>query len=219
MPATASAPAEAEVYLAEPAAVYIAPDPTSAVLAELPADSLVTTSGMVSGLYAEVTGSTFVGAGWVNRRLLRLAQRPEVSDEQGVTLPNGTGQPAPNSSPTQAEAMPTAEDSSKPALNVRALEPLALPPPPASAAPVPVQLIVTVQTPGAQPVAGVRLALANIFGDAYVENVTGPDGTAQLTAAVPPGDALVLLVPAAGVQQRVGGDTTTLLIVVPEVTR
>lgn len=216
MPVTTSAPSGAEVYLAEPAAVYIAPDPASAVLAELATDSLVTTTGMVSGLYAEVTSSTFVGAGWVNRRFLRLAQAPVVSDEQDESTPDAVGQTALEAPLPQAMATPGRGEAPPSDLVTRPLDPLPLPLPPAAPAPLPVQLTVTVQTSSGRPVAGVRLMLANIFGDAYVENVTGPDGAAQLTAAVSPGDALVLLVPAAGIQQRVGGDTTALHIVVPE---
>ncbi|MEI8166438.1 MAG: hypothetical protein WCG26_08665 [Chloroflexales bacterium] len=219
MPITTSGPPGATVYLIADAAIYVAPDPASAVLAQMPVDSLLTATGSVSGLYAEVTSSTVVGAGWVSRRALRpsltAAGMGVPGAPAGVPGPSGSVPGVPAGTPGPAGAGST----TGPTLRVRALDPLPPAPAPISDPAISLGLTVTVQTAGGQPVAGVRLVLTTLFGDRYVENLTGPTGTATLTTVVPVGEALVLQVPDMGLQQRISGTQTSLTLVVPEGTQ
>jgi hypothetical protein len=215
MPVTDGATSGGGVYLVEDAVAYIAPDPSSSVLAELPADSLLTTTGKVSGLYVEVTSSSFVGPGWVNRRVLRPtttapAASPDATPEAGgAPLPGPTARPG--SSPTTGPATDPA------VALVRALDLVPLNSLVPARAPIPVQLDVTVKGADGTGVMGLRLTLTNIFGDRYVETLTGADGHATLTTVVPNGDALVLSCPDLGISYRVGGSTqATVTIQLPE---
>lgn len=217
MPITTSGPPGATVYLIADAAIYVAPDPASAVLAQMPVDSLLTATGSVSGLYAEVTSSTVVGAGWVSRRALRPSLTAAGTGVPGAPagVPAASDGGSPGGTPgTPGTPGPTTVPTGT--LRVRALDPLPPAPAPISDPAISLGLTVTVQTAGGQPVAGVRLVLTTLFGDRYVENLTGPTGTAKLTTVVPVGEALVLQVPDMGLQQRISGTQTSLTLVVPE---
>jgi hypothetical protein len=120
---------------------------------------------------------------------------------------------------------------------VTALDP-ALPPPPATPAPrIPFTLRVvvaasdrpssdasafslTTPTPDLrQPMSGVRVQLVNVFGDLLAESLTDAEGEAQLRRDVRAGDALIVRIPAWGVELPLAADQTRLILTIPEATR
>lgn len=220
-PITSGVPAGTEGFFVEPALVHVAPDASSAVLATMGIDSVATLTGMVSGLFVEVTSSSFVGPGWVDRRAVRPLA-PQASAAPTDQAPEGgSSAPAPTAAPSGASTngtVPEANRGQQPSgLVVRTLPLLPLPPLAVEPPPVPVEVLVTVTTTQGVGVVGVRLVLSNIFGDRYVEAITDANGRAVLTTVVPPGAALRLLIPALGLTHSVSGDRAQVSVTIPEV--
>jgi hypothetical protein len=127
-----------------------------------------------------------------------------------------------------------ATTSSAPSVRITALD-LALPPAPAApAARVPFTVAVTVAatnspptgrsslgiptpTPDlSNPLKDVRVQLVNVFGDVLAEGLTSDQGVVSLTRDVRSNDALLIRMPAWGVELPLAADQASLVVSVPE---
>jgi hypothetical protein len=214
-------------------------------LATLAPETSVTVRGPVSGLWVSVESEASILPGWVRWSDLRRVPEDTAGGEDAQTSAAATStsqqpgaavqvttSPAPAVVGTAVNPRPT--DS---AVTVRALDPALPPPPPAPIARVPFTLSVVVAatdhstsagsvlgiatpTPNlAQPVAQVRVQLVNVFGDLLAEGLTNAQGEARLRRDVRPGDALLVRVPAWGVELPLAADQTRLIITIPEAKR
>ncbi|NJK32165.1 MAG: hypothetical protein HC927_07020 [Deltaproteobacteria bacterium] len=67
-----------------------------------------------------------------------------------------------------------------------------------------------------QPVAQVRVQLLNVFGDVLAEGLTDTQGLVTLSRDVQPGQALLVRMPAWGVELPLAPQQSRLIITIPE---
>jgi hypothetical protein len=119
-------------------------------------------------------------------------------------------------------------------VDVTTLDPALPPPPPAPAARVPVVIAVTIvatdhppsggsalgmatPTPDMrQPVRGVRVQIANAFGEVLAEGLTDASGAVRLSRDLRPTEALQVVIPAWGLTIPLASGQTSLILTVPE---
>jgi hypothetical protein len=198
------------------------------LIATLGVGQRVTLLGQAKGLWVFVETDGTVRPGWVDARDLR---RGPGSGDQG----SGRGEPTPDT-PDSPDNRPAAPPVT---VDVAPGSPVADPPAPTPAAQDPLSVDVllvqsdvpappetsepgaVVPTPdpaqvrAAPPLAGMRVHLVTVFGDVLTEAVTPDDGRVTLTRDVPPGTALFVLIPAAGVLVPVDLAAPELVIAIP----
>lgn len=211
-------------------------------LATLPRGSRVAVRGPVSDLWISVESERSILPGWV---LATDLERVAPSVGSATSVPGGAATTPTLQQPGAAEptrVTPTTSSVSDSGrgqptarqVTVSALDP-ALPPPltpPVERVPFTLAVVVAVTdrppvrssvigiatpTPDLrQPVAGVRVQLVNAFGNLLAESLSDDQGTAQLRRDVRPGDALVVRIPAWGVELQLATDQTRLIVTIPE---
>ncbi len=180
-------------------------DPTESAdaITDLPTHIEIMLLGQAHGLWVRAQVDTSAIPGWVHVTLVRpltgspLPQSPAAGTS---TVPGVFTTPV--SGPQQPTIAPLPPDPGRI-------------PTPIQRVPVRVSVLV-VDGPTGQPVAGMRVQLATVFGDVLVEAVTPADGSPLvLTRDVLPGTALVVRVPAVGIQHTLDLATTDLRITLP----
>lgn len=213
-------------------------------LAVLAPETPVIVRGQVSGLWVAVEAEASILPGWVRWSDLRRASSPGASaatPEAAGVVPSATasGQPSqqPDVAATTSAGGTNAGLAPTPALaqvTITALDP-ALPPPVAPRTPrqpfaITVTLVISdrpfiggpsfgmaTPTPDMRrPVSGVRLQLANAFGDVLAEGITDSAGSVRFARDVRTQEALHIRVPAWGAALPVAHDQGLLVITVPE---
>jgi hypothetical protein len=214
-------------------------------LATLPPESRVAVRGPVSGSWVSVESDRSILPGWVRAAdLERISASTATAAPavEGGTPATSSQQPGAAATP---RALPTISATSgaggaQPPTRhvvVNVLDPALPPAPPSPVERVPFTLLVAVaatdRPPGRsamigiatptpdlqQPIAGVRVQLVNVFGDLLAEGLTDAQGEARLRRDVRPGDALVVRVPAWGVELPLAADQTRLILTIPEAKR
>jgi hypothetical protein len=205
-------------------ALFVVPGGSETIYAIAAGDEVELLGQARSG-WVQVELDDGVVPGWVPAAVLRRAG-------SGTRIPGDTDTAAADATATPAPVQ----------VDLEVDQPLPDPPPPSpvpqQAIPIAVLLVQThVQTgpgatpvPGAptptpdlarmreeQPMAGMRVQLVNVFGDVLTEAVTPDDGRVTLARDVPPGTALQVFIPAAGVLVPVDLTMTTpdLVIAIP----
>lgn len=218
------------------------PNERAAALATLAPETLVAVRGPVSGLWVSVESAASILPGWVRASDLQRSSGSTTSAASDPNSPTATPQSQQPGAGTQPSALPTstvvgaareAQDSTRQVV-VTTLDPALPSPPPPAASRVPVALTVTIvatdrppttgmalgfatPTPDLrQPIGGVRVQLLNIFGDVLAEGLTDAQGTVVLSRDVRPGDALLVRIPAWGVELPLAADQARLIITIPE---
>jgi hypothetical protein len=214
----------------------------AAPLATLPQGSRVSVRGAVSDLWVSVESDRSILPGWV---LAADLERVAPLADSATPVPEGSATAPTSQQPGAAETTrvtPTTSSvsgagSGQPAdrqVTVSALDP-ALPPPltpPVARVPFTLSIVIaTTDGPPArnpiigiatptpdlrQPVAGVRVQLVNAFGDLLAESLSDAQGTAQLRRDVRPRDALVVRIPAWGIELPLTADQVRLIVTIPE---
>lgn len=214
----------------------------AAPLATLRQGSRVAVRGPVSELWVSVESERSILPGWV---LAADLERVAPSVDSAAPVPGGAATAPISQQPGAAETIrvtPTIgsvsnSGSGQPTarqVTVSALDP-ALPPPltpPVARVPFTLSIVIAITngpparnsiigiatpTPDLrQPVAGVRVQLVNAFGDLLAESLSDAQGMAQLRRDVRPGDALVVRIPAWGVELPLTADQARLIVAIPE---
>ncbi len=203
------------VVIAPSSILHLRPDASSAVVATLPQETLVSLLGESSGLWVRVSTTNDVLPGWVLatdlQRVTALLPSPAAP---GATLPVSATAAL---TTTVATTSTSAAQPATPTIalpDVTRLDPL--PPSPAEAPPPRVSLAVQVAvlrgattkpanakrtaTPTReQGVAGLRVQLVTTLGDVLAEAVTAAGGDVTLTRDLDPNTAVLLRVPALGI--------------------
>jgi hypothetical protein len=212
-----------------------------APLVTLPQESRVTVRGPVSGLWVSVESDRSILPGWVRAADLERVSEAAASATavvQGTAATPVSQQPGAVAQPTRtpANASPngSADRSARP-VTVTELDPALPEPPPPPVARVPFAVTVTIAasdrppsggalgfatpTPDlSRPIARVRAQLVNVFGDLLAEGLTSDQGAVTLNHDVRSGDALLIRVPAWGVEIPLTADQSRLDITIPEAT-
>lgn len=223
-PVSTDAPTGTAVVRVEATALREGPSPTAAEILSLPAEAVVTLLGQSSGAWVRVQPVDSVLPGWV--RGADLALRPVTTGSPSPTSPASASGAAPGSTPATATPTPLVP-------RVERLDPL---PPPLPTPPAPQQSItfdvqVVAVSPGraaepgrplptprpdqARSLAAVRVQLVDAFGDVLAEALTGTSGTVRLSSSLPPGAAVFIQLPAAGLRIPVALDQSALLVSLP----
>jgi len=221
------------------------PNERAAALATLAPETRVAVRGPVSGLWVSVESEASILPGWVRASDLRRLTDATTSAEPSPGSPAATPQSQQPGAGRQPTVLPTltavsvgsgAQPSTRQVV-VTALDPALPPPLPLPAARVPVALTVTIvatdrppttglalgfatPTPDLrQPIGGVRVQLVNVFGDVLAEGLTTTQGVVTLTRDVRPDDALLVRMPAWGVELPLATDESSLVVTIPEAKR
>jgi hypothetical protein len=160
--------------------------------------------------------------------------QPDAAATPTSQQPGAITQPI---TPTTLTTSASGGQAAAPRVVVTRLDPALPPPLPPPAARVPFALTVTVvatnrplssgsalgfatPTPDLrQPVADVRVQLVNVFGDVLAEGLTSAQGGVALSRDVRPGDALLVRIPAWGVELPLAANQSRLIVTIPEDTR
>lgn len=218
------------------------PSERSTALATLPAEQPVIVRGPVSGLWVSVESDASILPGWVRWSDLQRVDanattttpdRSMTASPSSATASSATTLPEPPAPSTASEPVeqPAARADR---VVITALDPTLPLPPPQPVARVPFALSVTVvatdrpptggsalgfatPTPDMrQPLAGVRIQLLNVFGDLLAEGLTDGRGVVTLSRDIRPGDALLVRLPAWGVELPLAADQSNLIVTAPE---
>lgn len=198
--------------------VLIDPEPGSAPLDDLSVDAMVQLTGRVRGVLIEITSERFVGAGWVDRRVLRpitdAADLARAQTGTGQQQPNDPGNPVPSST-TRSVAAPLPAGSSAYPFQVSRRN-ADLPPTGDGDAPLrDVSLRMQLRIGDDQPLAGIRVQLLTATGELLTVGQTGADGQVTLNAFIPDGTALLIQSPALLISQLVYDPTVPQVFVLP----
>jgi hypothetical protein len=218
------------------------PRESGAPLATLPKESRVTVRGPVSGLWVSVESDRSMLPGWVRAADLERISEAAASATtvvQGTTATPVSQQPGAGAQPTPRPANVSSGSSDAETdrgVTVTELDHALPEPPPPPVARVPFAVTVTIAasdrppssggafgvatpTPDLRrPIARVRVQLVNVFGDLLAEGFTSDRGAVTLNHDVRSGDALLIRVPAWGVEIPLAADQTRLDITIPEAT-
>jgi hypothetical protein len=227
--AASDAPKGLAIVAAESTALRDEPRHDAAAMVTLEQETIVALLGQAVGAWVRVQPEGGVVPGWVYGPDLRALSTTSTA----TTLP-ASGQAATPNAPTAVSRIsPT--PASLPQLT--RLEPDPPPPPPTPAQREPLALTVRIvvantppvnptsnagrvgvtPTPGSQrPLAGVRVQLVTIFGDVLAEAITSASGEVTVTRDLPPGMAVLVRVPALGLQSAVDRAQPALTIAVPD---
>lgn len=219
------------IVTAESTVLRAGPDKAAEAIGALPQETIVTLLGQTSGAWARVQVPDLIVPGWVFAGDLRRLTSPPTPSAATPAPASADGALGPGVAlPPGAEiGLEGAPVSPPPAagLRVTRLDPA---PPPVVAPAQRVPLAVTVSlvvaaaeaspgggaTPTARPpIAGVRVQLTDAFGDVLAEAVTPAGGRVTLTRDLAPGTALVVRVPAAGLEVPVDPAKPQLTIAIP----
>lgn len=223
------APKGLAIVAAESSVLRDGPRPAAAAIQTLEQEAIVTLLGQAVGAWVRVQPEGGVVPGWVYGPDLRA-----LSTTSTATTWPASGQAATPNAPTAVSPIsPTLTSLPQ----VTALDRTPLPPPPTPAPRVPLAVTVRVgaaneppvnltpnavragltPTPGAQrPLAGVRVQLVTVFGDLLAEAVTPASGEVTLTRDLPPEMAVLMRVPALGLESTVDRSQPSLTIAVPD---
>jgi hypothetical protein len=217
------------IVITRETAFRIAPHGNASPIQTLPAETLVTLTGQFNGLWVSVTTAESVLPGWV----LGTDLRRVLPDQTPVAGALG-GMSAPTASPAvslASTATPTATRALS--VGVRPIASLPIEPPPQLSPRASLTVSVTViavtalpsvtpmgsgRTPTPSPVkprVGVRVQLVNAFGDELAEAVTGPAGQVALTHELAASRALLVRLPAAGLEVAVDPRQPDITIALP----
>ncbi|NTU78140.1 MAG: hypothetical protein HGA45_01845 [Chloroflexales bacterium] len=218
------------------------PSERAAALATLAPETRVALRGPVSGLWVSVETSASILPGWVQASDLQRATEAATGAAPGLSSSTATSSAQPPGGAAQPGAPTTTSAAGAagavPALTrqvvVTALDPALPPPPSPPVARVPFALTVTVAatdrppmgggtlgfatpTPDLRhPIPGVRVQLVNVFGDVLAEGLTSAQGAVALSRDVRPGDALLVRIPAWGVELLLAAEQSSLIVTIPE---
>jgi hypothetical protein len=213
------------------------PSERATALATLAPESRVTVRGPVNGLWVSVETDASILPGWIRFSDLQRVAEATSPTASSIASPS-TQQPAAAEQPTPA-SMPSvsaagSSNAASPQVVTTELDPALPPPPSPPAARVPFALSVAVAatdrpstgnsvlgfatpTPDMRlPVARVRIQLLNVFGDVLAEGLTDAQGTTQLRRDVRPGDALLVRIPAWGIEIALAANQNSLIVTIPE---
>lgn len=221
------------------------PNERATALVTLAHQTRVTLRGPVSGLWVSVETDASILPGWV--RFSDLQRVTAATPSSGAVQNSAAATPNPQQSaaaapwppPPTATMARTATSAGYSGAQVSAtmLDPVLPAPAPPPAERVPFSLTVTVvasdhpptassalgfatPTPDLrQPVARVRVQLLTIFGDVLAEGLTDVGGVTQLRRDMRPGDALLVRIPAWGVELPLAPNQTHLILTIPEAQR
>ncbi|MEN9935947.1 MAG: hypothetical protein RLZZ387_2526 [Chloroflexota bacterium] len=190
---------------------------TGTEMEPLRADSRVTLLGRASGLWVMVKPVGGILAGWVDYRTLRALGEDGAAEDTNTTTSPGMGSDAesPSASAPQANATPVPSSAT---LRATPLEDAPLP----AAAPqqpaVALSVAVTVQEAMGerrQPAIGERVQLVDAFGRVLAEANTDGAGSVTLQRAIAPRTAVLLRLPALGLETPVDIAEPALTITIP----
>lgn len=226
--AAPDAPKGLAIVAAESTVLRDGPRPAAAAIQTLEQETIVTLLGQAVGAWVRVQPEGGVVPGWVYGPDLRALSTTSTA----TTLPASGEAATPNAPTAVSPISPT--PTSLP--QVTALDPAPLPPatpatreslavtvrivatnvPPINPTPNAGRVGVT-PTPGSQrPLAGVRVQLVTVFGDVLTEAITPASGEVTLTRDLPPEMAVLVRVPALGLQSAVDRAQPALTITVPD---
>ena len=219
LPVSTDAPTGTAIVRVDSSVLREAPDRAAPAIQTLPRGAEVTLLGQASGGWVRVQPLDGVVPGWL--RGTDLARAAPASPTPAGTPTRDTFTPTP---------IPTTSNDAR-SLVVDELDPL---PPPALPMPeqqvavtLEVQVVMTsvplhardnlpVATPlpaTLEPLANLRVQLVNAFGDVLAEALTDTAGQVTLSAEVAPGTALLLQLPAIGVQATVEPEQSVVQVV------
>ncbi len=222
------APKGLAIVAAESTVLRDGPRPAAAAIQTLHQEAIVTLLGQALGAWVRVQPEDGVVPGWVYGPDLRA-----LSTTPTATTPPASGQTATPNAPT---AVSPISPTPTPLPYVTALDPVPLAPPtPAPREPLALTVRIVAANappinptpnagragatliPGSQrPLAGVRVQLVTVFGDVLTEAITPASGEVTLTRDLPPGMAMLVRMPALGLQSAVDHAQPVLTIAVPD---
>jgi hypothetical protein len=210
------------VVVADATALREGPAADSPVIQTLSQGAQVTLLGQASGGWVRVQPAEGVVPGWV--------YGPDLRRAEAVTPALAAS--APTVEATRPTPVASAIPTPRPQPQVTRLDPLPIPPalPAAPRNTLAVEVTLLVAEPGAaatgstvrptpiaqQPLAGVRVQLVTALGDVLAEAVTPANGRVTLMRDVTPGSAVLLRIPALGIEVGVDPARPALTIVVPQ---
>jgi len=196
-----------------------APDRAAPVIQTLPRGAEVTLLGQASGGWVRVQPLDGVVPGWLRGTDLARAAPASPTPSEPTTTRTATRSPTPATSndarslvvdaldPLPPPALPMPEQQVAVTLEVQVVtthQPLTVSGDQPVATPLPATL---------EPLANLRVQLINAFGDVLAEALTSASGAVTLSAEVAPGTALLLQLPAIGVQTAVAPGQTAVQVV------
>jgi hypothetical protein len=241
-PASAAGAVVSQETIAAGPAIIIAetvlrrePSEGSTALATLAPETRVSVRGPVSGLWVSVESEASILPGWVRWSDLRRDITGTTGTETvGTSLPLTPVSQQPGAADMPINAVTASPTPPTDTVTLRTLDralPVPAQPPMAR---VPFAVTVTVgitdrppsgsatlgfatPTPDLRrPVAQVRVQLLSVFGDVLAEGRTDGAGVTQLRRDVRPGDALLVRIPAWGVELPLAANQTSLILTIPE---
>jgi hypothetical protein len=211
------------------------PSEGATALATLAPETRVAVRGPVSGLWVSVESETSILPGWVRWSDLRRDTADMTGTEQvGTSLPVTPVSQQPGAADMPAESVTLSPTPVLERVTLRTLDPALPAPAPPPVARVPFALTVTVAITDRQPsgsttlgfatptpdlrrpVAQVRVQLLSVFGDVLAEGRTDGAGVTQLRRDVRPDAALLVRIPAWGVDLPLAPNQTSLILTIPE---
>lgn len=220
-PVLTDGPTGAAIVIASSTTLRDAPAADAAIIKTLPQESMVTLSGQVSGMWVRVQPENSVAPGWVMASDLRLMTEGAMPTPIQPSAAQTSEQPAlPTPQPTTV---------SRPAPRISRLEPVPPTPPAVSPRATLTVRVAVLAVNGAiapnstrratplpqRPLAGIRVQLVTVFGDVLAEAVTPDEGRVTLTRDIDARMALMLRLPALGVQTPIDPAQSVITIVIP----
>jgi hypothetical protein len=211
------------------------PSEGATALTTLAPETRVAVRGPVSGLWVSVESEASILPGWVRWSDLRREAAAPTGTESAETSRSATPvSQQPGAADMPAESVMVSPTPVLERVTLRKLDRALPAPAPLPVARVPFALTVTVAitdrppagsatlgfatpTPDLRrPVAQVRVQLLSVFGDLLAEGRTDAAGVTQLRRDVRPGDALLVRIPAWGVELPLATNQTSLILTIPE---